>query len=354
MDMSLFESALISSLSTVSSWNVIWADASEGENTSITETELSTTIGLRTLKSLLSRITPASIILDHRTGSLSANASNAVSIFNASVLRLSSTLELSALALVIAQEADASLGVGAKPNWEPICLARKPLSEATVAANVLRWGPGALNIDACRIGTEKREYKGGMGRFNEAAQAQGYRPFAGGVPSHSEETFTAAGRWPANLIHDGSAEVLAAFPDSSGGHWSGETPSLVGAQRDAGPESFDLQTGSAARFFYSSKADANDRIGSKHPTVKPVDLMQYLVRLVTPPGGTVLDPFGGTGTTAEAAWREGFKAILCEREPVYIADIARRMKYVLGGPDERKHAILKARGETESAGPLFD
>ena len=72
------------------------------------------------------------------------------------------------------------------------------------------------------------------------------------------------------------------------------------------------------------------------------------------PGGRVLDPFAGTGTTAEAAWREGFKAILCEREPEYIADIARRMKYVLGGPDERKHAILKARGETESAGPLFD
>ena len=88
--------------------------------------------------------------------------------------------------------------------------------------------------------------------------------------------------------------------------------------------------GSAARFFYSSKADAEDRLGSKHPTVKPVDLIAYLCRLITPPKGTVLDPFAGSGTTGMAAMREGFDAILIEREAEYVADIRRRLAHVRG------------------------
>lgn len=111
--------------------------------------------------------------------------------------------------------------------------------------------------------------------------------------------------------------------------------------------------GSAARFFYTAKADADDRIGSKHPTVKPLDLMQYLCRLVTPPSGTVLDPFAGTGTTGEAAWREGFKAVLIEREEEYQADIAERMRLALAGPDEKSREIIKRKGKTADAGPLF-
>jgi len=111
--------------------------------------------------------------------------------------------------------------------------------------------------------------------------------------------------------------------------------------------------GSAARFFYTAKADADDRAGAKHPTVKPLDLMQYLVRLVTPTGGVVLDPFAGTGTTGEAAWREGFSAILIEREAAYCDDIRRRMALALAGPDERAAAIVKARGKVAGAGPLF-
>lgn len=194
-------------------------------------------------------------------------------------------------------------GTALKPAWEPICLARKPLSEKTVAENVLRWGCGALNIDGCRIGTERREYKGGMGRFNASAQTQGYRPYASGVPSQSTETFVAEGRWPANLAHDGSDEVVVGFPNDS------------------------------ARYFYCPKASAKDRIGSKHPTVKPVALLQWLVRLVTPPGGVVLDPFSGTGTTGAATVEEGFMAMLIEREAEYVEDIARRMK---GIEDERR------------------
>ena len=110
-------------------------------------------------------------------------------------------------------------------------------------------------------------------------------------------------------------------------------------------------SGSAARFFYTEKADADDRLGSKHPTVKPIDLMQYLVRLVTPKGGLVLDPFGGTGTTGEAAFREGMAAILVEREPEYQADIVKRMGLCLAGPDERRANSVKQEG-IEST-PLF-
>jgi site-specific DNA-methyltransferase (adenine-specific) len=113
--------------------------------------------------------------------------------------------------------------------------------------------------------------------------------------------------------------------------------------------------GSAARFFYTAKADADDRLGSKHPTVKPVDLMQWLCRLVTPKGGTVLDPFAGTGTTGEAAFREGFKAVLIEREEEYQADIRRRMALVLAGPDERARESIKAKTKDQPVdhGPLF-
>lgn len=89
-------------------------------------------------------------------------------------------------------------------------------------------------------------------------------------------------------------------------------------------------SGSASRYFYSSKADAGDRLGSKHPTVKPVDLIAYLCRLVTPPGGTVLDPFAGSGTTGMACLREGFDAVLIEREAEYVADIHRRIAHVSG------------------------
>lgn len=129
-------------------------------------------------------------------------------------------------------------------------------------------------------------------------------------------------------------------------HAIADTTSLV---RPEGPES----TESARRLFYSSKADAEDRLGSKHPTVKPLDLMQYLVRLVTPPGGLVLDPFAGTGTTGEAAWREGMRAVLIEREPEYQADIARRMD--LAENPTKRAAVAKSKNNLQGAEgtPLF-
>lgn len=168
------------------------------------------------------------------------------------------------------------------------------------------------------------------------------------------------GRWPSNVIHDGSEEVVAGFPESQDGvavGGKGNAASIYGT--DLEKHNAENQGygggGSAARFFYTAKADSDDRLGSKHPTVKPLDLMQYLVRLVTPPRGVVLDPFAGTGTTGEAAWREGFNAVLIERETEYQADIRRRMALALSGPDERSRESIKEKlkGKPVDHGPLF-
>ena len=254
-------------------------------------------------------------------------------------------------------------GQALKPAIEPIFMGQKPFSEKTGTANVLLHGTGAVNIDGCRVHAE--DAQGGeytVKRLKPGATLNktggNWRPEEGGVEYHGE---LKPGRWPANLIHDGSAEVIEAFPDAPGQQadslvdGSAHGNSVYGSMRNAGPlYSPRNDSGSAARFFYSAKADAADRIGSKHPTVKPVDLMRYLVRLVTPPGGTVLDCFAGTGTTGEAAWREGFKAILVEREPEYQHDIAERMRLCLAGPDEKRREIIKRRGlADDDAGPLF-
>jgi DNA modification methylase len=346
-----FVLALTSCLSTVSSWKHIWIESSQPANTFIIETELNTTIGLRTLKSLLSRITPESIMLAHRNGLWSiANASNAERLFDATLRRLSGILEHSALASAIEQEVQNSLGVDARPAWEPIVLARKPLI-GTVAQNVLKHGTGAINIDGCRV-------ESGDG-YTENAVTQGINTAKTSYePRRERRTFepSKSGRWPANIVHDGSDEVVGAFPESAGGNWAGTQNGAAiwgGGQVGYKGEQRPSGEGSAARFFYTAKADADDRLGSKHPTVKPLDLMQWLVRLVTPPGGTVLDPFAGTGTTGEAAFREGFKAVLIEREPEYQNDIRRRIKLMLGGPDERKRESIKASGKAADAGPLF-
>ena len=187
-----------------------------------------------------------------------------------------------------------------KPALEPIIMAQKPMSERTGTANVVRWGTGALNIEACR------------------------------VPALGEEQ----GRYPANLLHDGSLEVASAFPTAPGqqGRSSSNpaSPRTVNAYGDFGRGDEPMEprgdVGSAARFFYAAKASREERAGSGHPTVKPLALMRYLCRLVTPPGGVVLDPFAGSGTTLQAAVQEGFQAIGIEKEEQYVADIVRRLR----------------------------
>jgi hypothetical protein len=242
-------------------------------------------------------------------------------------------------------------GSALKPALEPIVLARKPLT-GTIASNVLRWGTGALNIDGCRVDAPEGLTGGGKptGKSNPCFMSKDDDPRTERSNGH------ALGRWPANLCHDGSEEVLEAFPESENGRFPGsQTTGWVSHSSGYGlkPETNIGDSGSAARFFYSAKADATDRIGSKHPTVKPLDLMQYLCRLITPPGGTVLDMFAGTGTTGEAAWREGFNAILIEREEEYQADIARRMD--LAVKPAKRAAVAKTKGKLMGAEgtPLF-
>jgi site-specific DNA-methyltransferase (adenine-specific) len=236
-------------------------------------------------------------------------------------------------------------GTALKPAWEPIVLARKPLSESSIAANVLKHGTGGINVDGCRVeSTELVQSSAGKGA-----------PFGpGAYPIGEGRQYQNSGRWPANLIHDGSEEVLAGFPETQNGGQNetsvkGRGMFLAGSQD--GSTSFAGDSGSAARFFYTAKADADDRLGSKHPTVKPIDLMQYLVRLVTPKGGMVLDPFAGTGSLGEATFYEGMRAVLIEREPEYQADIVKRMGLCLSGPDQRRAASTKQ--EAVENLPLF-
>jgi DNA modification methylase/transcriptional regulator with XRE-family HTH domain len=201
--------------------------------------------------------------------------------------RSSTTLDITAPATPAAQQW-AGWGTALKPALEPITVARKPLV-GTVAANVLEHGTGAINVDGCRVGTS-------------------------------------TGRWPANLIHDGSDEVVGLFPDArsscgGGNRIAGE--SWFGNGADGGRSQQYYDSGSAARFFYCAKASKTDRgEGNGHPTVKPTELMRYLCRLVTPPGGVVLDPFMGSGSTGKAAVLEGFQFIGIEREAEYL-EIAR-------------------------------
>jgi hypothetical protein len=266
-------------------------------------------------------------------------------------------------------------GTALKPALEPITVARKPFT-GTVAANVLQWGTGGVNVDGCRVGTEGRALKlgikgtashngEGFGCDGTIANIADYDWASAGMPDQP------AGRFPANLIHDGSDEVVGLFPEVKAGvavnrnrdgvPYSGNAFGTYG--RPPAPDMGYSDSGSAARFFYCAKASKRDRdegcegmekkiakvtgmqsdqgmpmrmengvaTGPKavpkmarnhHPTVKPTDLMRYLCRLITPPNGTVLDPFMGSGSTGKAAILEGFQFIGIDMTPEYV-DIAR-------------------------------
>lgn len=211
----------------------------------------------------------------------------------------------------------AGFGTALKPSWEPIIVARKPL-EGTVAANVLKYGTGAINVDGCRIGTEDRPSGGTASRGPSVAlNPSGF----GAIGASTRSVTPLNGRFPANLIHDGSEEVLALFPQTSSGGYpahrnEAKFKSCYGEFKgqENFPQAFGSNDGSAARFFYTAKASASERGECDHPTVKPLSLMRYLCRLVTPPGGLVLDPFAGSGTTGRAAVLEGFRSILVEQD----------------------------------------
>jgi DNA modification methylase len=184
-------------------------------------------------------------------------------------------------------------GTALKPAHEPIVVARKPLI-GTVAANVLKHGTGAINVDGCRVGTET----GGWG--GKAAGGNTWNETNNGLGKDGNPR-PVLGRWPANIIHDGSEEVLEAFPDAT-------------------------RRQSAARFFYCAKASRKDREdGNMHPTVKPTELMRYLCKIVTPPKGVILDPFMGSGSTGKAALLEGFDFVGIEKNPEYFAIAEKRI-----------------------------
>lgn len=203
-----------------------------------------------------------------------------------------------------------------KPAFEPITLARKPAPRATL-----------LNIDACRVeGRERTDY----------GLSQSTRTFKNtfGQPSPSADFDSSLGRYPANLIHDGSDEVLAGFPDSNGS--GGSVPNVkitgygdgigTGKSEYLGGERtpHDAGTGSAARFFYCAKASRAERgEANSHPTVKPIALMRYLCKLITPADGLILDPFAGSGSTGVAAKLEGFRFIGFELDAAH-AEVANR------------------------------
>jgi site-specific DNA-methyltransferase (adenine-specific) len=223
-------------------------------------------------------------------------------------------------------------GTALKPAFEPIVVARKPL-DGTVAENVLRHGTGALNIDGSRIGTgtgeartyEVQDIRGGNYGQDKAAYADRDKlPY----------TTIDKGRWPANVILDESqaAELdrQSGVSVSRSGGASGSTWTVNGdgAQPRTDDRGGHDDTVGASRFFYVPKANASERPrdgDTAHPTVKPLDLMRYLVKLVTPPGGTVLEPFAGSGTTLEACVVEGFHVIGIELTEDYLPLIVQRL-----------------------------
>lgn len=252
-------------------------------------------------------------------------------------------------------------GTALKPAHEPIVLARKPLVE-TVAANVLAHGTGALNIDGCRVNGESTVRNNNGGGHPENWRTGNNGAFVSGSPF---------GRFPANVMHDGSDEVLAGFPESHGQlakASTSDTPrngqniygDMTRGSNGSAPRG---DSGSAARFFYCAKASKADREeglaelplpvagmlsetsgqhitrrdegyeqpkrANHHPTVKPTALMRYLCRLVTPPGGTVLDPFAGSGSTGKAALLEGFSFIGCEMTAEYLPIAEARLVHAL-------------------------
>lgn len=250
-------------------------------------------------------------------------------------------------------------GTALKPATEPICLARKPISEKNIAANVLKHGTGAINVDGCRVDSEKPTGRAGAGAGGNTWNQSNNGLGKDGAPRPVN------GRFPANLIHDGSEEVLAGFPAEAGGgsggarlaYGIGGNGAYHGGGNGAMVESY-ADSGSAARFFYSAKAGPLDRIGTAHATVKPVDLMRWLCRLITPPGGHILEPFAGSGTTGIAAMAEGFDCTMIELEAEHVADIERKLAYLRGEGgasiiEKHKARIDRSKGKADDAGPLF-
>jgi DNA modification methylase len=326
-------------LSIVRSWRRCLAALSAPVSTFITGTASSTTTDLRTLWSCLSRITGPSMLVDPTSpDGLSSLARAVDSLFAAAVLTSNATRALTATEPVTSPTPTDSRAEGGS-RFEPIVVARKPLA-GTVAANVLRWGTGALNIDATRVGSgEDRTSGGATGKRTDADEGYG-GSWSDATEGRERPT---GGRWPTNVVLDGdAADALDKQVSRAGGGFGirgGKESAIYGAGKGyAGTLAETGQTvgygdsGGASRFFpvfrYEAKAPTVERPtvdGQAHATVKPLDLMRWLVRLVVPRGGLVVDPFAGSGTTAEACLLEGMRCWTAERDAGHLPLIVSRL-----------------------------
>jgi DNA modification methylase len=240
-------------------------------------------------------------------------------------------------------------GTALKPSLEPITMARKPLT-GTVAGNMLEWDTGALNIDGCRVGTD-----GGYSLIDvsQADKDKAQTVNAYGRLLNAKDRSDPApgkGRWPANLIHDGSDDATGFFHDGAERFFY--CPKADQADRDDGLEGFRVASGGERSERLEGSAGQTAYAGTRtparniHPTVKPTDLMRYLCKLVTPPGGMVLDPFMGSGSTGRGAVLGGFGFIGIELDPEYIAIARARIEAANVLPVEAEGV------ERESAGQL--
>lgn len=226
----------------------------------------------------------------------------------------------------------AGWGTALKPAWEPIIVARKSL-DGTVAENVLAWGTGAINVDGCRVGTEttttygKRNGTGNSLEWSKTTSPDGW------------QGSTSTGRWPANVIHDGSDEVVGLLNDAARFFYCAKASKR---DRDEGCEGLEAREAQSTGWSGDGmplRQDGTERkmpLRNHHPTVKPTDLMRYLCRLVTPPGGVVLDPFMGSGSTGKAAVLEGFDFIGVELDAEYLEIARARIAWAEAQPRQER------------------
>lgn len=226
-----------------------------------------------------------------------------------------------------------------KPAVEPIYLAQRPISEKTYIANIMKHGVGAVNIDDCRVPLDSVADARQLRTMNRNRREKDTSGQSWGLSKNNASTaqvIDEKGRYPANLFHDGSSEVIDLFLNCSGEIEAEKTADKQQTEVDLTTQPERDYSNSPARFFnafptddclavlYHPKANKRDRGGSDHPTVKPVGLLRHLIRHITPPGGVVLDPFAGTGTTAVAARAEGIDCIIMESEVEYIGFLEER------------------------------